>query len=107
MQKMPKKQIPVPGILLLHSGVIALLKMRVVGIVFGISFAFALAAQVVLLYHLRHCNGIVRVSSALFGSFFVFCLVLLRFAFHVVELKLLSWVDVKVSNFKKNHQISS
>ncbi len=71
--------------------------MRVVGIVFGLGVVFGLVAHVVLLFHLRGCNFLVRWFCSLFGAVWVFCLTVLRFGLHVCEIKLISWVDFKVA----------
>lgn len=70
--------------------------MRVVRLVFGVSLFFSTIALIVLLMNLKTCNVVLRVGFALFSAFVVFWFSAIRFGLHVSEIKLVSWVDVKV-----------
>jgi hypothetical protein len=71
--------------------------MKVVRIVIGVSLLFAVIAHVVLLMHLKTCNAFLRMGFALCAGALVFTFSAIRFALHLCELKLISWIDVKVA----------
>lgn len=71
---------------------------RIVNIVFGLSATFAIVAYIVALFHLGKCHGVVRVPGAFVASLLVFLFTALRFGLYVAELKLVSWLNVKLAH---------